>query len=137
MSGKKRVLFLCVANSARSQMAEGLARHFFSDRLEVQSAGSNPSQVNPYAIKVMQEKNIDISSQHSKLVDNIDADSVDVVITLCADEVCPAFLGQAQKLHWPFVDPAAVTGSEEKKLDSFRTIRDQIYLQLSNWIAAL
>ncbi|MBF0493303.1 MAG: arsenate reductase ArsC [Deltaproteobacteria bacterium] len=121
---KNKVLFLCVANSARSQMAEGLARHFFADVLSVESAGSKPSKVNPFAIRVLQEIGIDISDQCSKSVDEIDAKSVDIVITLCAEEVCPIFLGKAERLHWPLPDPALVTGSQEEQLNAFRKTRD-------------
>lgn len=89
------VLFLCVANSARSQMAEALARKAFGDRVRVQSAGSEPSQVNPYAIRALAELGIDARSQTSKSVATIDPASVDLVITLCAEESCPVFLGEA------------------------------------------
>jgi len=93
------ILFLCVANSARSQMAEGLARNLFGDEMRIQSAGSRPSRVNPFAIRVMAEVGIDISGHTSKSVDTISPDDVDLVITLCAEEVCPVFLGRAHRLH--------------------------------------
>ena len=102
----RSILFLCVANSARSQMAEGLARAMFPG-LRVQSAGSRPSRVNPYAIEVLKESGIDIAGQASKSVQEIDPASVDLVITLCAEEVCPLFLGKAERLHWPIPDPAS------------------------------
>ena len=123
------VLFLCVANSARSQMAEGLARQRFGDRVRVQSAGSEPSEVNPFALEVLREERIDASSQRSKGVDTIDPKTVDVVITLCEEEVCPAFLGEAKRLHWPLPDPAHVGSddlSRERILDRFREARDAI-----------
>ena len=101
------LLFLCVANSARSQMAEGLARAMFGDAVRVQSAGSRPSRVNPHAIAVMREVGIDITGHASKSVQDIDPATVDVVVTLCAEEVCPVFLGQAARLHWPIPDPAS------------------------------
>jgi arsenate reductase len=100
------ILFLCVANSARSQMAEGLARQMFPG-LRIQSAGSRPSRVNPYAIEVLAELGIDASGHASKSVQDIDPASVDLVITLCAEEVCPLFLGKAERLHWPIPDPAS------------------------------
>src|SRR5688572_8431438 len=87
------ILFLCVANSARSQLAEALARMMFGDRATVQSAGSQPSRVNPYAIDVMREVGADLATHASKSVETIDPASVDLVITLCAEEVCPVFLG--------------------------------------------
>lgn len=122
----KKILFLCVANSARSQMAEGLARHFFGDRAEFLSAGSRPSQVNPMAKQAMREIGVDISSHRSKSVDEIDAKNIDLVITLCSEEVCPVFLGQAKRLHWPIDDPASCQGPEEERLQKFRAARDLI-----------
>jgi len=124
----KNVLFLCVANSARSQMAEGLARKLFGDRVLVRSAGSEPSVVNPYAIEVMREVGIDLSTHHSKSVNSIDPASVDTVITLCAEEVCPVFLGKVRRLHWPIPDPASKDTSipREEMLMRFRTARATI-----------
>ena len=124
----KGILFMCVANSARSQMAEGLARNIFGERIAVLSAGSEPSHVNPYAIEVMRELGIDITTHRSKSVETIDAAKVDTVVTLCAEEVCPVFLGKAQRLHWPISDPASKDGSipREEMLSRFRTARDTI-----------
>ena len=122
------ILFLCVANSARSQMAEGLAREIFGARAVVQSAGSQPSRVSPYAIDVMREIGIDLSGHTSKSVDSIDPGNIDTVITLCAEEVCPVFLGRALRLHWPFPDPAAAPDAE--KPQRFREIRDAIAARL-------
>lgn len=121
-----RILFLCVANSARSQMAEGLAKSIFGDKHLIQSAGSKPSKVNPLAIKVLSEEGIDIKDQYSKCVDDIDPETVDIVITLCAEEVCPTFLGKATKYHWALTDPANPNLSEDDELNLFRQIRDQI-----------
>jgi arsenate reductase len=128
MKTDKTILFLCVANSARSQMAEGLARKLFGTRIAVESAGSEPSQVNPFAIEVMKEVGVDLTTHHSKSVQTIDASSVGTVITLCAEEVCPVFLGKARRLHWPIVDPASKDPSiaREEMLERFRTARDQI-----------
>ncbi len=122
------VLFLCVANSARSQMAEGLARRLFGDRVSVQSAGSEPSQVNPYAVEVLREVGIDLGAHRSKSVQTIDPATVDTVITLCAEEVCPLFLGAARRLHWPIPDPASKDPSmpREEMLTRFRAAREQI-----------
>ena len=121
------ILFLCVANSARSQMAEGIARQLFPE-LPIQSAGSRPSQVNPFAIEVLAEQGIDIASHTSKSVRAIDPATVELVITLCAEEVCPLFLGKAERLHWPIPDPAsddpALTVAELKA--RFRAARDEI-----------
>lgn len=124
----KSILFMCVANSARSQMAEGLARMIFGDRIPVMSAGSEPSHVNPYAIEVMRELGVDLSTHHSKSVQTIDPEQVSTVITLCAEEVCPVFLGKAKRLHWPIPDPASKDPSipREEMLGRFRTARDTI-----------
>jgi len=125
------ILFLCVANSARSQMAEGLARQLFPG-LRVQSAGSRPSRVNPYAIEVLAEVGIDASGQTSKSVQDIDPATVDMVITLCAEEVCPLFLGKAERLHWPIPDPASddPTLTPEDLRSRFRAGRDEIRRRL-------
>src|SRR5690606_19601404 len=126
------ILFLCVANSARSQMAEGLARHLFGDDVRVQSAGSSPTRVNPYAIRALAELGIDIGGQTSKLADTIDPAGVDLVVTLCAEEVCPVFLGKAQRLHWPLPDPDKKHEdlSDEQRLAYFREARDEIARRL-------
>ena len=130
------ILFLCVANSARSQMAEGLARSFFGERARVQSAGSQPSRVNPYAVEVMAELAIDIADAASKSVDLIDPASVDLVITLCAEEVCPVFLGAARRLHWPVPDPASADPlPREEMLQRFRAARDAIRAKLGEFAA--
>ena len=126
----KAILFLCVANSARSQMAEGLARSIAPDGTKIWSAGSTPARVSPYAIEVMREIGIDLSSHRSKSIDEIPKEEVETVITLCAEEVCPLFPGPVQKLHWPHPDPAATAGSKEEILQSFRTIRNQLHHNL-------
>ena len=124
------VLFLCVANSARSQMAEGLARRLCRGHFRVQSAGSQPSSVHPLAIRVMEEVGIDITGHQSKSVEAIEPQSVDTVITLCTDEVCPTFLNQADRLHWPLPDPADTNENEEDQLRRFREIREEISKRL-------
>lgn len=125
-------LFLCVANSARSQMAEGLARAMFGTLVRVQSAGSQPIDVNPNAIAAMRELGIDIASQRSKSTDAIDPATVDVVITLCAEEVCPIWPGKLARLHWPLVDPATSDPSMPPNavLARFRTVRDELRFRL-------
>ena len=130
---KKRILFLCVANSARSQMAEGLARNMLGADVDVQSAGSKPSRVNPYAIQAMLEVDIDISGHRSKSVDDIDPTSLDVVITLCAEEVCPVLPGRVQRLHWPIPDPASDDPSltPGDLLKRFRSARDEIKARIA------
>ncbi|MCC6876808.1 MAG: hypothetical protein IT378_21065, partial [Sandaracinaceae bacterium] len=132
MSTDKTILFLCVANSARSQMAEGLARKLLGSRIAVESAGSEPSKVSPYAIEVMQEVGVDLTTHRSKSVQTIDPATVGTVITLCAEEVCPVFLGKARRLHWPIPDPASKDPSipREEMLARFRSARDQIQARL-------
>lgn len=129
------LLFLCVANSARSQMAEGLARAHFGDSVRVQSAGSAPSRVNPLAVAALAELGIDLSAHTSKSVDTIDPATVDTVVTLCAEEVCPVFLGEARRIHWPLPDPAGAEGSEEERLARFRDVRDEIRRRLPSLLA--
>lgn len=122
------VLFLCVANSARSQMAEALARARFGDAVRVMSAGSAPSRVNPFALQALAEVGIDASAQRSKHVDTIDPDTVDLVVTLCAEEACPLFLGAAPRLDWAMPDPdrKGEDLSDAARLDHFRVARDAI-----------
>ncbi len=135
----QRILFLCVANSARSQMAEGLARALLGSDVDVLSAGSRPSKVNPYAVEVMAELGIDISAQRSKAVDEIDPSGLDAVVTLCAEEVCPVLPGRVRRLHWPIPDPAsgdpALTAQE--MLARFRDARDQIRERIASLGALL
>src|SRR5262245_34313896 len=123
-----RIVFLCVANSARSQMAEGLARHMFGNRVFVQSAGSQPKRLNIRALKVMKEIGIDIIRQMGKPMDMVDLDEADVVITLCNEEVCPVTPANVERLHWPIVDPVAAPPEEMD--EAFRASRDAIKKRL-------
>jgi arsenate reductase len=127
------VLFLCVANSARSQMAEGLARDLFGDAVRVQSAGSSPTRVNPFAVRAMAELGIDLGTHTSKSVETIDPGSVDLVVTLCAEEVCPVFLSNAPRMHWPLQDPDRKDPdlTDEERLRHFRAARDDIRAHLA------
>ena len=134
---KKRVLILCTANSARSQMAEGLLRADYGDKFEVESAGTRATQVRPEAIAVMKEIGIDISGHRSKIVDEFANESFDDVVTVCdnANESCPIFPGHANRVHHSFEDPAAVQGSEDERLASFRKVRDEIREYLREFAA--
>lgn len=127
---------MCVANSARSQLAEGLARNLFPNA-EIRSAGSVPKQVNPWAIEVLKEVGVDISAHQSKSVEDLSptfTKNLDYVITLCAEEVCPILPSKtAKKLHWPFPDPAGQGGTKEEELARFRTARDSIERQLQKF----
>jgi arsenate reductase len=128
MDNAKKILFVCTGNSARSQMAEGFARHLGQGRVEAYSAGIEPSRLNPHAVRVMQELGIDISGQHSKAFDWDLARQMDVVVTVCghANESCPVLPPEVTRLHWPLEDPATATGTEAEILTTFRKIRDDI-----------
>jgi arsenate reductase len=134
---KTRVLFLCVHNSARSQLAEGLLRDMAGDVFEVYSAGSSPTGVNPFAIRVLQDRGIDASRQYSKNLNEFVAQPFDFVITLCDDEVCPVFPGALRRLHWGLPDPGAVEGDSEAKLDAFRRAAEAIEARLREFLQAV
>ncbi len=122
------ILFLCVANSARSQVAEGLARRLAPPGVLVYSAGSAPSRVRGEAIAVMNEIGIDISSHEAKTVAAVPVDEVDLVVSLCAEENCPHILSHAARLHWALPDPAAAPAAE--RLEAFRRTRDELRRRL-------
>ena len=130
------VLILCTANSARSQMAEGLLRHLSGGAIEVYSAGAKPSSVNPFAIQAMRQRGIDISGQSSDSIKRYLDTPFDYVITVCdnAAENCPLFPGPAKRIHWSFADPAAVTGDDEAVASSFAEVRDGLEARLSQWL---
>ena len=132
-----RVLFLCTGNSARSQMAEGLLRHFAGDHFEVYSAGLEPKTVNPFAIQAMREIGLDISGHKSKSVmDYLGRVHMGTVITVCsnAEERCPIFPFSTLRLYWPFEDPAAFVGTDAETLAKFREVRDLIRARLQAWL---
>jgi arsenate reductase (thioredoxin) len=128
MNKKYSVLFLCSANSCRSQIAEGLLRHFGEDRFEAASAGTHPTSLHPLAVAVMREIGIDISSHYSKSIDELSRFEFDYVITVCdkAREFCPIFPGATMMLHWNIDDPAAQTGSSEEQTDAFVQAREKL-----------
>ncbi len=134
---KSRVLFLCVHNSARSQLAEGLLRALAGDRFDVFSAGSEPTRPHPFALRVLQDDGIDSSSLRSKSVSEFLDPTFDYVITLCAEEVCPFFPGQVKRLHWALPDPAAAEGNSEEQLEAFRQTAAELKRRLGEFIAAL
>jgi arsenate reductase (thioredoxin) len=125
---KRRVLFLCTHNSARSQMAEGLLRSLGADSFEVFSAGTEATFVRPLAIKAMAELGIDISGQQSKTLDRYLNQPFDEVITVCdtAAEACPVFPGATKRRHWSLEDPSQATGTEEVQLATYRRVRDEL-----------
>ena len=146
---KTKILFLCTHNSARSQMAEGLLRHFYGDKYEVFSAGTNPTSVHPLAIKALAEIGIDISKQYSKSIDEFGEGEIDLAVTVCRSSVktncvlcaSPLVMGRPEivntKLHKTkhyqlhgFIDPSDAEGTEEERLTAFRSVRDQ----MKDWI---
>lgn len=134
---KKRVLFLCTGNSARSQMAEGLVNHFLGAGWEAYSAGTHPAgYVHPLAIQAMHELGIDISGHRSKSADEFRNTPFDLVVTVCDDaaENCPLWLGPGQVVHIGFPDPAQATGSNAELLEIFRRVRDAIRQQVLEYL---
>jgi len=134
----RRVLFLCTHNSARSQMAEGLLRHLAGDRFEVMSAGTEATSVRSEAIEAMSELGVDISGQESKTLERYLGEPFDYVVTVCddANEACPVFPGAKNRLHWSFQDPSRAEGSEEKRLEVFRKVRDEIQARIRKELLA-
>ena len=135
---KRRVLFICTHNSARSQMAEGLLRFLGGDTFEVFSAGTEATFVRPPAIKAMSELSIDISGQHSKTLDGYLRQPFDEVITVCdtAAEACPVFPGAARRRHWSLEDPSKATGTEEEQLAVYRRVRDELRARIEHELLA-
>jgi len=129
---KKRVLFLCTANSCRSQMAEGIVNHELGDKIEAFSAGTTPTFVHLRAIEVLKEIGIDIAGNRSKNMAEFEGRQFDYVITLCdsANEQCPLFFGGVKKIHLGFDDPAAVQGTDDERMAAFRRVRDELKKQL-------
>jgi len=131
MSNTKKVLFICIHNSARSQMAETYLNHLGKGAFTAESAGLEPGSLNPYVVKVMAEEGYDISGNSTNSVFDFykEKRSYDFVVAVCskeAEERCPIFPGGGERLHWPFTDPSSVDGSEEEKLNTARRVRDEI-----------
>ena len=136
---KKKVLFICVHNSARSQIAEAFLKEMAGDRFEVESAGLEPGTLNPLAVEVMKEAGIDISRNKTKSVFDFykQGKHYDYVITVCDEsqsDKCPVFPGKEQRLQWSFVDPSGFTGSLEEKLAKTRDVRNQIEAKIKDWL---
>ena len=134
----KKVLFVCIHNSARSQMAEAWLNHFCGEPFEAESAGLSPGTLNPLVVKVMQEVGIDISHKQTQSVFDLfkAGKTYTYVVTVCDEssaEKCPIFPGVAKRRHWSFPDPSALTGTEEEKLEKTREIRDFIKAEIENW----
>jgi len=136
---KQRVLFVCVHNSARSQMAEAFLKQMAGDRFEVESAGLEPGKLNPVAVEVMKEAGIDISRNKTKSVFDLykQGRSYDYVITVCDESQsgkCPIFPGKGKRLHWGFEDPSGFQGAEEETLERTRGVRDKIKFRIIEWL---
>ncbi|MBN1663126.1 MAG: arsenate reductase ArsC [Deltaproteobacteria bacterium] len=139
---KQRVLFVCVHNAARSQMAEAFLKKYGGERFEVESAGLEPGKLNPVVVEVMREVGIDISQNKTKSVFDFykQGNRYNYVVTVCDEaqsEQCPIFPGIAKKLHWGFIDPSGFTGSFENKLVKTREVRDQIEAKVKDWLKVL
>lgn len=125
---KKKVLFICTHNSNRSQIAEALLNHLYPDKYEAYSAGTQPTKVNEYAIRVLKEIGVDISKNRSKHIEEFKDETFDFVVTVCdsAKEMCPFFPNAKRYLHESFYDPTGFIGSDEEKLEKFRILREEI-----------
>lgn len=136
---KTRVLFVCIHNSARSQMAEAFLNQLAGDRYEAESAGIEPGRMNPTVVAAMQEIGIDLSGCPTKSVDSMIARRpyFDYVVTVCDEtsaERCPVFPGTARRLHWPFADPSSFQGTNEERLARTRSVRDEIKRKIEDWV---
>jgi arsenate reductase len=137
---KPRVLFLCTGNSARSQMAEAILKKYAKNQFEIFSAGLEPKEINPLTLDVLTEAEINTEGLYSKPLSTfLGKTHFSYMITVCsnAEERCPVFPGMGLRMHWSFEDPAAFEGSEKKKLEKFREIRDQIEERILFWLDEL
>src|SRR5664280_1720422 len=139
---KKKVLFVCIHNSARSQMAEAWLKHLCGERFTAESAGLEPGKLNPLAVAVMREVGIDMSGKKTRAVSDVlkSGQSFSYAVTVCDEtsaERCPVFPGVTTRLHWGLPDPAAVTGTDAERLEKARVIRDSIRDRIEAWCAEL
>ena len=139
---KKKILFICVHNSARSQMAEAFLKQMAGDRFEVESAGLEPGELNPVVVEVMKEVGIDISQNKTKSVFDFfkQGKQYDYVVTVCDESqagACPVFPGKGERLHWGFADPSSFQGSREDRIAKTRKVRDQIEAKIKDWLKFL
>ena len=139
---RKKVLFVCIHNSARSQMAEAFLETLGGDRFEAHSAGLSPGKLNPLAVEVMQEVGVDISGNETKSVFDYFKEGTlfSYVITVCdqaSGEKCPVFPGRVKRLHWSFPDPSAFQGTYQEKLEKTREVREEIKEAISRWLKEL
>lgn len=136
---KTKVLFVCIHNSARSQMAEAFLNTLARDKFDARSAGLEPGRLNPVVVDIMREEGIDISANMTKSVFDMleKGEQFDYVITVCDEtkaEACPNFPGSAAKIHWGFEDPSSLTGSKEEIYAKTRQIKDAVKLQVTQWV---
>lgn len=136
IESRQQVLILCTHNSARSQMAEALLANMAGDRIDAHSAGSQPGGVNPFAVEAMAEIGIDLSDARSKHLEEFLDGGIDTVITVCddANESCPIFPGNPERIHWSFPDPSAATGNHDQRLTAFRDVREGLQARLEEWL---
>lgn len=139
MPKKPKILFVCTHNSARSQMAEGFARYYAGDLIDVDSAGTNPTGVNVYAVEVMNERGVDISDQTSKPLPEKNLQDYDYLITVCGDarEACPVLPSNVKTEHWPIPDPSRVQGQPTEIVGVFRLIRNQVEDRVQDFLARI
>jgi len=131
----KKILFMCVNNSARSILAEAIARHYAPAGTVIISGGSEPLSVRPQALAVLRESGISTEGLYSKSIEQIGKMELDLVVTLCAEEVCPFFPGKVQRMHWGLPDPAAVEGTDDEKLAAFRAVRDELQVRIKTLLS--
>jgi len=136
-NSKKSILFICVHNSARSQIAEGLFRHYYREECNVYSAGSEPREIHPMSVQVMAESGIDISKHRSKSLKEFEGEEMDYVITVCGEGqfTCPFFAGGKEYIHKSFEDPSAFEGTEKEKIEQFRVVRNELKKWLGQFYA--
>lgn len=142
MKSKIKVLFVCIHNSARSQMAEAFLKQLGGDDFDVESAGLQPGELNPYVVRVMQEIGTDISKNKAKDVFEFykQGKFFSYVITVCDEasaERCPIFPGHTVRMHWSFTDPSTLQGTDDEKLRAIRKIRDNVKVKVENWVKEL
>lgn len=139
---KQRILFICVHNSARSQMAEAFTRMYAGDRFEVHSAGLETGTLNPLVVKAMEEIDISMDGHFAKKASEYAerGERFDYIVTVCDEasaERCPVFSGRAVRLHWSFPDPSSFNGTQEEKLANIRIVRDAIKEKVESWLSGL
>ncbi|MGE4454452.1 MAG: arsenate reductase ArsC [Sphaerochaeta sp.] len=137
---KERIMFVCIHNSARSQMCEAFVKHYARDRYDAHSSGIEEGKLNPLVVQAMEEIGISMEGHYAKSAQQYIArkEAFDYVVTVCDEsnaERCPIFPGKSERMHWGFPDPSAITGSDEEKLEGIRPIRDAIHKRITDWLS--